>query len=83
MPAYEELGVPLGELKAGGGGKKEEMAGAIDHLPAVRAQRPLVAAAARPGDGDGIGLDAGAAARAAEAMSSCRWSFRITATGTN
>ena len=33
------------------------------HLPAGRAQRPLVAAAARPGDGDGLGLDAHPPAR--------------------
>ena len=41
------------------------------HRPAERAQRPLVAAAARPGDGHGLGLDAHPPARGS-ATSSCR-----------
>ena len=32
---YEELGVPLGELRPAAGAKKEEMVGADRHLPAV------------------------------------------------
>ena len=60
---YEELGVELGELAARDRRVQGRAQGQDRHLPAGRAQRPLVAAAARPGDGDGLGLDADPPAR--------------------
>ena len=62
---YEEMGVPLGELRLATGAAKAELQGQDHPLPAGRSQRPLVAAAARSDHCHGIGLDAHSPAGAA------------------
>ena len=60
---YESFGVELGELRHADRRDQGGDGGSHRHRPAGRAQRPLVAAAARSGDGDGVRLDAHPPAR--------------------
>ena len=60
---YEELGVPLGEMRHTASATKQEMAGHIVIAPPSALNDQVVAKTARSGDRDGIGLDANPAAR--------------------
>jgi putative mRNA 3-end processing factor len=62
---YEELGVPLGEMRHTAGVKKEEMAGHIVIAPPSALNDRWSASIARSGNGHGIRLDAYPPARAA------------------